>query len=117
MVKGFVLQHQVILFCIGETFTDQPPIYPSIDLPVKNRANAADFGGPPKPGVEVNLVDAVPCRIAFERGKECHFCFLAISIGTSGWILLLEELPLKQERGIVRVMAPLAGSDVCTMLA
>ncbi|KAG2571073.1 hypothetical protein PVAP13_7KG063700 [Panicum virgatum] len=111
MVKGFVLQHQVILFCIGETFTDQPPIYPSIDLPVKNRANAADFGGPPKPGVEVNLVDAFPCRIAFERGKEHHFCFLAISIGTSGWILLLEELPLKQERGIVRVMAPLAGSD------
>jgi hypothetical protein len=44
-------------------------------------------------------VDAVPCRIAFERGKE------------------LEELPLKQERGIVRVMAPLAGSDVCTMMA
>jgi len=53
--QGFVLQHQVILFCIGEIFTDQPPIYPSIDLPVKNRANAADFGGPPKPGVEVNL--------------------------------------------------------------
>lgn len=61
-------------------------------------------------------VDAVPCRIAFERGKERHFCFLAISHGTSGWILLLEQLPLKQERGIVRVMAPLAGSDVCVMM-
>ncbi|CAN6242258.1 unnamed protein product, partial [Urochloa humidicola] len=101
---GFVLQHQVILFCIGETFTDQPPIYPSIDLPVNTRANAADLGGSvPKPGIEVNL--------AFERGKERHFCFLAISNGSSGWILLLEELPLKQDRGIVRVMAPLAGSD------
>ncbi|CAO2041874.1 unnamed protein product [Urochloa humidicola] len=112
MVKGFVLQHQVILFCIGETFTDQPPIYPSIDLPVNSRANAVDLGGSvPKPGIEVNLVDSVPCRIAFERGKERHFCFLAISNGSSGWILLLEELPLKQERGIVRVMAPLAGSD------
>lgn len=54
--QGFVLQHQVILFCIGETFTDQPPIYPPIDLPVNTRANAADFDGPvPKPGVEVNL--------------------------------------------------------------
>ncbi|OEL26914.1 Protein CLEC16A-like protein [Dichanthelium oligosanthes] len=110
--KGFVLQHQVILFCIGETFTDQPPIDPPIDLPVNARANAADFSSlVPKPGVEVNLVDAVPCRIAFERGRERNFCFLAISNGTSGWILLLEELPLKQERGIVRVMAPLAGSD------
>ncbi|KAF8688275.1 hypothetical protein HU200_042328 [Digitaria exilis] len=112
MVKGFVLQHQVILFCIGETFTDQPPICPPIGLPANTRANAADLGDSvPKPGVEVNLVDAVPCRIAFERGKERHFCFLAISNGTSGWILLLEELPLKQERGTVRVMAPLAGSD------
>ncbi|AQK43067.1 protein TRANSPARENT TESTA 9 isoform X1 [Zea mays] len=112
MVKGFVLQHQVILFCLGETFTELPPIYPLVDLPINTRASAADFGGSvPKPGLEVNLVDAVPCRIAFERGKERHFCFLAIAHGTSGWILLLEELPLKRERGIVRVMAPLAGSD------
>lgn len=51
-----MLQHQVILFCIGETFTDQPPICPPIDLPVNTRANAADLDGPvPKPGVEVNL--------------------------------------------------------------
>ncbi|KAJ1270295.1 hypothetical protein BS78_06G043000 [Paspalum vaginatum] len=112
MVKGFVLQHQVILFCIGETFTEQPPVCPPIDLPLNTRANAAEFGGSvPKPGLEVNLVDAVPCRIAFERGKERHLRFLAISNGTSGWIFLLEELPLKQERGLVRVMAPLAGCD------
>ncbi|KAL6660439.1 hypothetical protein ACP70R_001985 [Stipagrostis hirtigluma subsp. patula] len=112
MVKGFVLQHQVILFCLGETFTDQPPIESPMNLPVNTRATSADFDGSvPKPGLEINLVDAVPCRIAFERGKERHFCFLAISNGTSGWILLLEELPLKQDRGIVRVIAPLAGSD------
>ncbi|VAH46852.1 unnamed protein product [Triticum turgidum subsp. durum] len=110
MVKGFVLQHQVILFCLGETFTDQPPIYSPVDLPVNKRATAAGFDGSvPKPGLEVNLVDAIPCRIAFERGKERHFSFLALSNGTSGWILLLEELP--QQRGIVRVTAPLAGSD------
>ncbi|KAM3366781.1 hypothetical protein ACQJBY_015856 [Aegilops geniculata] len=110
MVKGFMLQHQVILFCLGETFTDQPPIYSPVDLPVNKRATAAGFDGSvPKPGLEVNLVDAIPCRIAFERGKERHFSFLALSNGTSGWILLLEELP--QQRGIVRVTAPLAGSD------
>lgn len=55
-VQGFVLQHQVILFCLGETFTDQPPIYSPMDLPVNNRANAAGFDGSvPKPGLEVNL--------------------------------------------------------------
>lgn len=57
--------------------------------------------------------NAVPCRIAFERGKERYFSFLAMSKGTSGWLLLVEELPLKQQRGIIRVIAPLAGSDVC----
>ncbi|KAH7572520.1 hypothetical protein JRO89_XS04G0268900 [Xanthoceras sorbifolium] len=56
-------------------------------------------------------VDAVPCRIAFERGKERHFRFLAISVGTSGWLVLAEELPLKQQWGIIRVVAPLAGSN------
>ncbi|GJN27904.1 hypothetical protein PR202_gb15967 [Eleusine coracana subsp. coracana] len=110
--QGFVLQHQVLLFCLGETFSEQPPICSPVDMPVNTRAIAAKFDGSvPKPGLEINLVDAVPCRIAFERGKERHFCFLAISNETSGWILLLEELPLKQERGIVRVIAPLAGSD------
>ena len=57
-------------------------------------------------------VDAVPCRIAFERGKERHFCFLAVSLGTSGWLVLAEELPFKPSHGIVRVVAPLAGCNV-----
>lgn len=55
----------------------------------------------------------MPCRIAFERGKERHFCFLAISVGTSGWLVLAEELPLKKTYGVVRVVAPLAGCNVC----
>ena len=55
----------------------------------------------------------MPCRIAFERGKERHFCFLAISVGTSGWLVLAEELPLKKPFGVVRVAAPLAGCNVC----
>ena len=58
-------------------------------------------------------VEAVPCRIAFERGKERHFCFLAISMGPSGWVVLAEELPLKQHYGVVRVASPLAGCNVC----
>lgn len=58
-------------------------------------------------------VDAVPCRIAFERGKERHFSLLGISLGTSGWIVLAEELPVNRQFGVVRVAAPLAGSNVC----
>lgn len=57
-------------------------------------------------------VDAVPCRISFERGKERHLRFVAISVGTSGWIVLAEELPLKKHYGVVRVTAPLVGCNV-----
>lgn len=57
-------------------------------------------------------VDAVPCRIAFEKGKERHFSFLAFSMGTSGWVALAEELPLRHHFGVVRVAAPLAGCNV-----
>lgn len=59
-------------------------------------------------------VDAVPCRISFERGRERHFHFLAASLGSDGWILLAEELSLKQHHGVVRIAAPLAGSNVST---
>ncbi|CAJ1975841.1 unnamed protein product [Sphenostylis stenocarpa] len=63
------------------------------------------------PVKQLHFVNAVPCRIAFERGKERHFCFLAISVGTCGWLVLAEELPLKKPFGVVRVAAPLAGSN------
>ena len=98
--QGFVLQHQVILFCIGETFTDQPPIYPSIDLPVKNRANAADFGGPPKPGVEVNLglfsllgtlfwhyakCNVFSSKFVMNNCLPCYSCSWCSSLSNSIW--------------------------------
>ena len=98
--QGFVLQHQVILFCIGETFTDQPPIYPSIDLPVYNRANAADFGGPPKPGVEVNLglfsllgtlfwhyakCNVFSSKFVMNNCLPCYSCSWCSSLSNSIW--------------------------------
>lgn len=61
----------------------------------------------------LHAVDAIPCRIAFERGKERYVWFQAVSMGTSGWIVLVEELPLRQNVGIVRVVAPLAACNVC----
>ncbi|KAJ8751255.1 hypothetical protein K2173_016436 [Erythroxylum novogranatense] len=110
LAKVFVLLHQLQIFSLGRAYLEQPP-HPATDVPENSRAKTAglDTSGP-KSGTEVNLVDAVPCRIAFERGKERHFYFLAVSLGTSGWLLLAEELPLKQHRGVVRLTAPLAGS-------
>ncbi|TYH36358.1 hypothetical protein ES332_D13G258800v1 [Gossypium tomentosum] len=112
LVKVFVLLHQLQIFSLGRTLPEQPPIQPQIDIPEISRARAAglDVSGP-KPGTEAKFVHALPCRIAFERGKERHFHFLAVSVGTLGWVLLAEELPLKQNYGIVRVAAPLAGTN------
>ncbi|XP_059637495.1 protein TRANSPARENT TESTA 9 isoform X3 [Cornus florida] len=110
LVKVFVVLHQLQMFSLGRVLLDQPPIHPAVDVPENSRAKTANldvFG--PKPGTELKLADAVPCRIAFERGKERHFFFLALSMGTSGWVVLAEELPLKQHYGVIRVAAPLAG--------
>lgn len=112
LVKVFVVQHQLQIFTLGRPLPEQPLIYPPGDPPANSRAQTSglDVSGP-KPGTEVSLVNAVPCRIAFERGKERHFCFLAISLRTSGWLVLAEELPLKKPYGVVRVAAPLAGCN------
>ncbi|XP_008799469.2 protein TRANSPARENT TESTA 9-like isoform X2 [Phoenix dactylifera] len=112
MVKVFVLQRQLLFLSFGGTLADLPPIHSPIDSPVSSQTKTVGLDVlVPKPGCEINLVNALPCRIAFERGKERHFRFLALSRGTSGWILLAEELPLNQQSGIIRVTAPLAGSD------
>ncbi|XP_027363681.1 protein TRANSPARENT TESTA 9-like [Abrus precatorius] len=112
LVMVFVLLHQLQIFTLGRALPEQPLIYPPGNLPANSRAQTSglDVSGP-KLGTEVSLVNAIPCRIAFERGKERHFCFLAISIGTSGWLVLAEELPLKKPYGVVRVAAPLAGCN------
>ncbi|XP_057981362.1 protein TRANSPARENT TESTA 9 isoform X2 [Malania oleifera] len=111
-VKVFILLLQIQIFTHGRTLPDQPPVGPPINISTNSRAKAAglDVLGP-KPGTELKLDDAVPCRIAFERGKERHFYFLAASIGSSGWVILADELPLKQHYGVVRVAAPLAGCN------
>lgn len=112
-VKIYVLHHQLQIFSEGGVLPDQPPIAASPVDPSSNSraANAGLNIIVPKDGTEINLVDAVPCRISFERGRERNFFFLAISRGVSGWLLLAEELPLKQLYGVVRVAAPLAGSN------
>ncbi|KAF2532595.1 hypothetical protein F2Q70_00031145 [Brassica cretica] len=110
----FVLLHQLKIFSLGRPLPEQPPIHPPADRSETSRATTAGLDlTVPKPGTEVELVDAVPCRIAFERGKERNFSFLALSSssGVSGWIVLAEESLLKPDHGTVRVTAPLAGCN------
>ncbi|XP_018433220.2 protein TRANSPARENT TESTA 9 isoform X1 [Raphanus sativus] len=112
VVKVFVLLHQLKIFSLGRPLPDQPPIHPPADRSETSRATTTGLDlTVPRPGTEVKLVDAVPCRIAFERGKERNFSFLAISSGVSGWIVLAEESLLKPDHGTVRVTAPLAGCN------
>ncbi|KAL9153751.1 hypothetical protein ABFS82_10G069100 [Erythranthe guttata] len=111
-VKVFALLHHLHIFSLGKVLPDQPPVLCAVDIPEMSRAKKAGVNPPGlKPNAEIFLVDAVPCRIAFERGKERHFQFLALSVGSSGWLVLAEELPMKPQHGIVRVVAPLAGCN------
>ncbi|XP_010526377.1 PREDICTED: uncharacterized protein LOC104803958 isoform X2 [Tarenaya hassleriana] len=108
LVKVFLLLHQIQIFSLGRPLPEQPPT----DPPEMSLATTSGLDvSVPKPGTELKLGDAVPCRIAFERGKERHFSFLAFTSGLSGWIVLTEESPLKSDYGIVRVTAPLAGCN------
>ncbi|WOL06486.1 hypothetical protein Cni_G15220 [Canna indica] len=112
MVKVFVLQHQLLLFALGVSLPDLPYQYTPVDSPVISRTKTWVFDAiAPKSGSEISLVNALPCTISFERDTESDFSFLAISRGTSGWVILAEELPLKQQCGIIRSIIPLAGSD------
>lgn len=52
-------------------------------------------------------VDAVPCRVAFERDEEPKISYPALSSGMPGWVVLADP-----DHGIVRVAAPLAGCKV-----
>lgn len=54
----------------------------------------------------------MPCKVSFERGKERQVHLVVVSGGISGSLLLIEGIAFKQNRGVIRVTAPLAGSDV-----
>ncbi|BBN04515.1 hypothetical protein Mp_3g05320 [Marchantia polymorpha subsp. ruderalis] len=65
-------------------------------------------------GTEVDLFEgnAMPCRVAFERGKERSVYLLVAhkERDAASWLLLAEDTPSRNGHGIVRVIAPLAGS-------
>jgi protein CLEC16A len=55
--------------------------------------------------------EAMACRVAFERGKEKEVFLVVASEGPHGALLLVEGFSNSRD-GIVRVVAPLAGSRV-----
>ncbi|KAL8139778.1 hypothetical protein V2J09_005799 [Rumex salicifolius] len=112
LVKEIVLLYQLQMCFHGRPLPDHPPLQYSVDIPENSRAKTVGLeNGSPKPGTEIKLGDAVPCRIAFEKGKERYFYFIAVSLRISGWLLLVEELPSKLRAGVIRVIAPLGGSN------
>ncbi|GLJ53926.1 hypothetical protein SUGI_1152190 [Cryptomeria japonica] len=109
-VKVFVLFHQVVNLILRGTFPEIPPLDLIKEFPASSRAKCAGLDCVAlKVGVEVNLGEAIPCRIAFEEGKEMHVCMLAVVKGAHGWLLLAEEVLSKPQRGVVIAHAPLAG--------
>ncbi|KAH9318604.1 hypothetical protein KI387_020373, partial [Taxus chinensis] len=108
--KVFVLFHQVMNLILRGTLPEIPPSDLIKEFPASSRAKSAGLDSLSlRVGVEVNLGDAVPCRIAFEEGKELHVYMLAVVKGASGWLLLAEEVLFKPQRGVVFAYAPLAG--------
>jgi hypothetical protein len=65
--------------------------------------------------VWVAAKDAMSCRVAFERGKERQVHLLVVVGETTGSLLLVEDISIKQHRGMIRVTAPLVGSDVSNL--
>lgn len=113
-VKVFVILRQLRTLVV-EGFI---PDIPQLDQP-KDQAERVRTGRPGiqltavKRDIEIDLTpgDAIPCRIAFERGKERAVYLLVFSKGTAGWLLLAEDAPLRPRRGVIRVIAALAGSN------
>lgn len=109
-VKVCVLLHQLMNFILRGTLPEDPPSNLMKDLPASSRAKRAGVDTVAlKVGVPVNLGDAIPCRIAFEEGKEMHVYMLTVVKGAFGWLLLAEKVLDKPHHGVVIAIAPLVG--------
>eukprot|EP01018_Ginkgo_biloba_P016707 Gb_04682 [translate_table: standard] len=110
-VKVFVVLHQLTDIIVRGTLPEYPQLALMKELPVSSRARSSGLDAETiEVGVELNLCDAIPCRIAFEEGKERHVYMLAIVMGRYGWLLLSQEVLAKPHRGVVFAIAPLAGT-------
>lgn len=113
-VKVFVILHQLRTLVLEGSIPDVPQLKQPKDQAERPKTGRSGIQlTTVKRDTEIDLTpgDAIPCRIAFEKGKERSVYLLVCSKGTAGWVLLAEDVPLKPRRGIVRVIAALAGSN------
>ncbi|KAI5063185.1 hypothetical protein GOP47_0021732 [Adiantum capillus-veneris] len=113
-VKVFVILHQLRTLVVEGSIPDVPNLNQPNEPAARPKTGRSGIQlTVVKRDMEIDLTpgDAVPCRIAFEKGKERSVYLLACTKGTGGWLLLAEDVPLKQRRGIIRVTAALAGSN------
>lgn len=106
-VKILMVLYQMRVLLVEGTLSEKPPL---LELPEAMRVQHPITST--AVGTELSIVDdAMPCRVAFERGKERHVHLVAVLAETSGSLLLIEDVSIKQRRGVIRVTAPLVGSD------
>ncbi|CAM6039399.1 unnamed protein product [Sphagnum compactum] len=106
-VKVVLVLHQMRVLLLNGSLPEKAPLAEVSEERSQVSTSATRIGS------EVDLAaDAMSCKVAFERGKERIVYLLVVLQGTSGSLLLVEEITSKQQRGVIRVTAPLAGSDV-----
>ncbi|KAG6542093.1 hypothetical protein Mapa_016511 [Marchantia paleacea] len=113
-IKVFVALHQMQHLLSEGTW----PEFPVLAEPKEEPGNVLIRVGlklsTVRVGTEVDLFEgkAMPCRVAFERGKERSVYLLVAhkERDAASWLLLAEDTPSRNGHGIVRVIAPLAGS-------
>eukprot|EP00250_Pteridium_aquilinum_P000284 c10318_g1_i1 orf=684-2747(+) len=113
-VKVFVILHQLRTLVVEGSIPDVPQLKQLKDHVERPKTGRSGIElTTVKRDTEIDLTpgDAIPCRIAFEKGKERSVYLIACSRGAAGWLLLAEDVPLKSRRGIIRVIAALAGSN------
>eukprot|EP00249_Psilotum_nudum_P022735 c28628_g1_i1 orf=260-2767(+) len=113
-VKVFVILHQLRTLVVEGSIPDNPQLgQPREPVATASSGRASAQLASVRKDIELDLIpgDAFPCRIAFERGKERSVYLLVVSKGTSGWLILAEDVPMRPSRGVIRVIAALAGSN------
>lgn len=112
-VKVFVILQQLRTLVLEGSIPDVPQLNQPKDQAERGTGRSGIQLTAIKRDTEIDLTpgDAIPCRIAFERGKERAVYLLVFSKGTAGWLMLAEDVPLRPRRGVLRVIAALAGSN------
>eukprot|EP00898_Chlorokybus_atmophyticus_P006607 jgi/Chlat1/6948/Chrsp52S06614 len=114
-IKVFVALHQLRLWLANGSVPEQPPLPPPSTPILPETASAPDTPVDVKEGTEVPLASslhALPCRVAFERGRERSVYLVVVPAAMPVPLLVLAEpVPTRLNCGVVRAVAPLVGAQ------